>query len=134
MRFVIIALLFSCFLASCGSAPTAEVPLYPGAQSIQRGNVPIADVLADSFVQQLGGANRLSAIALYRVADTTTWENIKEFYSAQTTGWQPENAILTEGDTFSFIGWTRGNQLFAVGFVDNASGEGAYLTVASLTR
>lgn len=134
MRLLIISLFVALLLSACGAAPAPEIASYPGAQAIETGSAPVADVLADAFAQELGGANRRSAVQIYRVPDTTTWDAIKQFYTGQLNGWQLDESRLVEGDTFSFIGWTRGNQLFALGFVDNASGEGAYLTTAALTR
>jgi len=61
---------------------------------------------------------------------------VKQHYTAPlaAAGWQPEPSILTEGDTFSYIGWTNGGRLFAVGLVEDTLGEGAYLTTATVTR
>jgi hypothetical protein len=127
----LLLLIGALLLAAC-TAPAADIPTFPGASIQPRGQNTMADALAGSFAMHIGRQPDDSAVQLFTVPAETTWAQTKGFYDERLSaaGWQPDAALLVEGDTFSYAGWSRGGQTFAIGLVENTIGDGAYLTTA----
>lgn len=123
-------------LAACGaSAAPPEITPFPDANTVSAADAPtIAQALVGSFAMALAIEPTAPTIELLRVPDATTWSDIRTHFDAELerTGWQPVDALRTEGDTFSTLGWRTPGRIFAIGFVDGSLGEGAYLVRATV--
>lgn len=132
LHWLIIGVIWVSVLANCGSTPLPPVAtLYPDAVAAQATDAALAAVLLDGTGSNVSEA-ALQAAQLYRIPDMTTYVDVKSYYQREMSalGWQPDDAILIEGDTLSYVGWRRDNAVFVVGVVENVAGDGAYMTTA----
>jgi hypothetical protein len=129
---LILAALLSLILAACGAPSTADIPMFPGATNQPTGQNTMADALAGSFAMHIGRQADDGAVQLYAVPQETRWPEVKQFYADRlgAEGWQEVPALLVEGDTFSYAGWTKGDRTVALGMVENTIGDGAYITLS----
>ncbi len=134
-RRYVMLLALALLLAACGGGGGDGVPVFAGASVQPKGNT-MADALYGSFAQHIGAKDGDAGVTLYKVPADTKWLAVKQFYSEKLggAGWQPDDALLVEGDTFSYAGWRKGGETFAIGLVEDNLGDGAYLTTGKVTR
>lgn len=136
LTFVLTALVLLA-VAGCGTEPVSigDIPVYPGAEPMERGQNAMADELADVIKESSGGEGVNVDINLYSLPSDTTWEDIKGYYNGEiaSTDWQTEADLGTESEVFSTIGWSRGGgaseQALVVGYVADILGGGAFMIV-----
>jgi ABC-type glycerol-3-phosphate transport system substrate-binding protein len=124
-------------VAGCGTEPLlmSDIPVYPGAESMARGQNEMADSLADVIKESSGGEGVDVEIDLYSLPPDTTWEDIKGYYNGEIadTDWQVEAELGNESEVFSTIGWSRGGgaseQALIVGYVADIIGGDAFMIV-----
>jgi hypothetical protein len=129
-----LALLVLLLIAACGAQPIAidQVPVYPGAQPMERGQNTLADSVADAMRQSAGEQGLNTQFRFFALPGGTTWDDVKGFYSDEmaSAGWTPESALNVEGGAFQAIGWSRGSgnnqQALMVAYVSDVTGEGAF--------
>lgn len=122
---------------ACGSEPVAigEVPIYPGAEMMERGQNEMADQMADVIRDSSGGEGITAEVNLYSLPAGTTWDDIKAYYSGELAGtdWVSEGDLNEEGDFFSSLGWSRGRatreQALIAGFVADMLGSDGFLII-----
>jgi hypothetical protein len=129
-----LALFVLLLVAACGAQPIAvdQVPVYPGAQPMERGQNTLADSVADAMRQSAGEQSLNAQFRFFALPGGTTWDNVKSFYSDELTkaGWSPESAMDIQGGAFQAVGWSRGSgnnqQALMVAYVSDVTGEGAF--------
>ncbi len=129
-------------LAACGAEAISidQIPPYPGAQQIERGQNSLADSVADAMRQSAGEQGLNAQFRFFSLPGGTSWDDVNGFYSDQMrrAGWEPEPALDVQGDAFQAVGWTRGTgtgqQALVVSYVPDVTGEGAFAIVALFSK
>jgi hypothetical protein len=124
-------------VVSCGTEPVAvsEIPVYPGATLMERGQNSIVDELANTIRTSAEAEGVIVEMNLYSLPEGTTWDDVKSFYNDElgNTDWMSESNLATETDFFSTIGWSRGSaaseQALTIGYAADVLGNGAFLLI-----
>jgi hypothetical protein len=134
---VVLFVLLALSLAACGTEPISigEIPIYPGAELMERGQNEMADEMADVIRESSGGEGIAAEVNLYSLPAGTAWGDVKAFYQGELadTDWDPEGDLNEETDFFSSLGWSRGGatneQALIAGYVGDMLGSGAFLII-----
>ncbi len=138
-------------LTACGqSAPVemADIPVPPQVTLLEAGQNAMADMMLEVFEQGLRDAATeegmsISSIetALYAAQDTTSWTQIKDFYTSELNGagWKLDATFTEETELFNTIGWMRGRGaneqgLFVIYTPDIFGGTGNLLIVMLVSQ
>jgi hypothetical protein len=123
---VLIALMVGSILVSaCGGAqpvPFSALPSFPAAVELQPGQNAMADSIADSMRSALNEGLE-AEIRTYELPADTTFAEVQSYFGAQMTDgdWAVNEALTTETETFSTVGWQRGRdasqQVLMLGYV-----------------
>jgi hypothetical protein len=119
---------------ACGAKPVLidALPVYAGAQPMERGQNNLADSVANAMQQSADEQGLSAEFRLFSLPVGTTWDDVKNFYDRETArlDWKPESAMAVEGEAFQAAGWSRGTgdnqQALVVGYVPDVTGEGAF--------
>jgi hypothetical protein len=112
---VLVLLLCSALVVSaCGGAqpvPFSALPNYPAAAELQPGQNAAADSIADSMRSALSEGLE-GEIRTYELPPNTTFAQVQSFFGAQLTDtdWGVNEALTTDTEAFSTIGWQRGRE------------------------
>lgn len=133
----VLAIVFTLSIAACGSEPVAigDVPVYPGAQAMARGENEIADEVARVIEESSGGEEFTAEVRLYSLPADTALSDVETFYNDELAGtdWKPEAGMTQATEFFSTLGWSRGGgareQALVVGYGADILGTGSFLIV-----
>lgn len=110
---LLILIVLLALLAACGGstpASLADVPVYAGAQPADAAANYITDAMVTAIQQGVDKQNLTSEINLYQLPEGTTWEAVKQFYTAEIGGdWQAAPEVTQEAGVINIIGWQRGS-------------------------
>ena len=114
----------------------SEMPVYPGAEELGAQD-PILAGITGQLQQQLGGT---AEVALYRLPEGTTFEDVDLFYfdSEFLNDWLiGQEMSMTEGPiTLQALPLTNADQIFTYGLIEVAEGDiqGSYLVLILATQ
>jgi hypothetical protein len=115
-------------VAACGAPPAtmSDIPVPPDAKPLEKGKNVVADAGVDAMQQALDAQQLKSEVKLYAVPSSTSWDQVKSFYTGKLdTDWKTSPELSNESTAFSAIGWTRGrNQALVVGYGPDPLGSG----------
>jgi hypothetical protein len=117
------SLVLTLVLACVGSSTPAamnDIPVYPGATSIDAADNPIASALLESMEQEADVESTVDAeFDFYALPAGTTLNDVKDFYAGEMEGtdWKPSDDLAIDDDGFHMFGWARPQQAVGIGFV-----------------
>jgi hypothetical protein len=134
ISYVTLVLLVLLSAVACGAKPALidDLPVYPGAQTMERGQNSLADSVADAMQQSAGEQGLNAQFRFFTLPLDATWDGVKSYYDREMQGlnWKSEPSMAVEGGSFQAAGWSRGTgdsqQALVVGYVPDVSGEGAF--------
>jgi hypothetical protein len=132
---LLVGLLAAMLITACGTEPVSldDVPVYPGAEAMDRGQNEFADQMVDAIKESSGKENVDTDLKLYSLPPEATWSDVASFYSAELADgdWGAQQDLTEESEIFSSLGWTRGGgaseQALVVGHISDVTGDGAFL-------
>jgi hypothetical protein len=132
---ILVGILAATLTAACGTEPVSlsDVPVYPGAQPMDRGQNEFADQMVDAIKESSGKENVATELKLYSLPVGETWSDVTGFYSTELadSDWQAQQDLTEESEIFNSLGWTRGGgaseQALVVGHIADVTGDGAFL-------
>ncbi len=129
-------------LAACGAPAVTmtDVPLFPGATLLEKGQNEIADAAADGLKQSVSAENVTADVLMYALPDGTSWDDVTKFYNDKlsSSDWKTSTEIAQDTEFFKVVGWTRGSlnseQALGVGFGPEMLGNKPFLMVALMSE
>lgn len=117
-------------LVACGQSAVTIEP-FPGAVSAKPEDAALAAELLNT-INEVGKATGIKAM-LYRIPSGTTYAAVKKYYddALSAQGFTIQDILVSEGDTINYCGWRKGVTLYLVGVVEDNTGDGAYMAVAT---
>jgi hypothetical protein len=116
---LVLALALAC--AGTGTpVPMSDIPVYPGATSMDAADDPVASVLLESMEEAAAEEPNVDAeFEFYTLPSGTTLKDLKDFYIGELkdTDWKPSDDLTIDEDVFHMFGWERSKQAVSVGFV-----------------
>ncbi|MBA3534107.1 MAG: hypothetical protein H0T73_19470 [Ardenticatenales bacterium] len=126
-------LLLLLLLTACGTiqpVTMSELPLFPGAEPMEKGQNESADTYAQLIEQSLTGGTLQGTVKVYRIPTDSRWEDIQAFYNTELAkdNWKESLSLSEETATVKTAGWSRGalneeQALFLALSSDPISGE-----------
>lgn len=132
-------------VAACGGATAPatidDVPVYPDATNIPRGENELVDQLIDGISQAVNEED-VSAIEsqVYALPADTTWEQVKSFYSDKLgEAWQADDELTDESTEIKVKGWVQdtdeGEQALVLYYTPSLLlGDDPHLIIALVTE
>ena len=115
-------------VSACGAPPAtmSDIPVPPDSKPLEKGKNVIADAGVNAMQQALDAQQLKSEVKLYAVPSSTTWAQVKSFYTSKLdTNWTTSPELSNESKAFSVIGWARGrNQALVIGYGPDPLGSG----------
>lgn len=129
-------------LAACGAPAVkmTEVPVFPGATPLDKGQNEIADAAADGLKQSVSAENVTADVQMYALPEGTNWDDVTKFYNDKlsSSDWKTSAEIAQDTEFFKVVGWTRGSlnseQALGVGFGPEMLGNQPFLMVALMSE
>jgi hypothetical protein len=132
---LVVGVLAVLLVVACGTDPVSmsDIPVYPGAEPMERGQNEFADQMADAIRDSSGKEDVAADLKLYSLPADAAWSDVKSFYDAnlEDGDWRTQQDLAEESEVFSSLGWTRGSgaseQALVVGHIADLLGDGAFL-------
>ena len=127
-------------LACVGSGtPVAmsDIPIYPGATSIDAAGNPIASALLGSLEQEADAESTVDAeFEFYSLPAGTTLSEVKDFYAGEMEGtdWKPSDELAIDDDGFHMFGWVRPQQAVGIGVVTEEISDTSLMLIMLATE
>lgn len=87
-------------------------------------------------MEGLVNGQKAGSIQRYRLPAGTTWDQVKQFYGQQLSGWTPLPDYDVDNDTLNTRAWAApsGNTLLVAFTEDSVGGSGAYLLTGEFAK
>jgi hypothetical protein len=138
----VLAILFALSIVACGAEPIAmgDIPIYPGAQTMARGENEMADEVAKVIEEKSTGEGIAAEVNLYSLPAGTAWGDVETFYNDELAGtdWEPKADLTQATEFFNSLTWGRSagasEQALVVAQVADILGTGSFLIVGLFTE